>query len=303
MELYQLRTFVTVARERNLSRAAERLFTSQPAVSAQIKALESELQIHLFTRSPRGMELTARGERLLAEAEKALAAVRGMLGEAMQLREELDGTFRLGTISDPVAFRIGEFLSRMSAEHPRLHIELKQGITGTVIEDLLAGELDTAYAIGPIQTAGVAALRLAPVRLLVAAPFTWRERVQGQPWEAIAQLPWIGTPPLCSFNQLTHALFQKHGSVFRPIQIAADQEQTLLGLVASGAGLSLLREEQAREAEEREAVTIWPGDTVHTALSFLCLAEAKESPAVKAALRVVKSVWSEIVNPDGVTEA
>jgi DNA-binding transcriptional LysR family regulator len=58
VELYQLKTFVPVAEEGNLTRAAEKLFISQPAISAQIKALEEELRVELFRRSARGMTLT-----------------------------------------------------------------------------------------------------------------------------------------------------------------------------------------------------------------------------------------------------
>jgi DNA-binding transcriptional LysR family regulator len=64
MELYQLRIFLTIARTGNLTRAAERLNASQPAVSSQIKALEEELGVTLFARTPRGMELTQEGRIL-----------------------------------------------------------------------------------------------------------------------------------------------------------------------------------------------------------------------------------------------
>ena len=67
MELYHLKTFVTVAEERHLTRAAERLCVSQPAISAHIKALEEELGLALFERTPKGMLPTAAGEALLEE--------------------------------------------------------------------------------------------------------------------------------------------------------------------------------------------------------------------------------------------
>ena len=63
MELYQLRTFLAIADEANLTRAAERVHTSAPAVSAQLKALEEELGVRLFERTPKGMVLTPAGER------------------------------------------------------------------------------------------------------------------------------------------------------------------------------------------------------------------------------------------------
>ena len=73
-----MRTFVTVAEEGHLTRAAGRLFTSQPAISAHIKALEEELGVPLFVRTPKGMQLTKEGELLKAQAEKALDTIKEM---------------------------------------------------------------------------------------------------------------------------------------------------------------------------------------------------------------------------------
>ncbi len=72
MELYQLRSFVCVAREGNLTRASQQLHLTQPAVSTQIKALEDELDEKLFERKPRSLVLTAAGKMLLARAEEVL---------------------------------------------------------------------------------------------------------------------------------------------------------------------------------------------------------------------------------------
>ena len=85
MELYQLRTFAMVADEGNLSRAAKRLHASQPAVSAQIKALEEELGVHLFLRTPKGMTLTADGLRLREHAGQV------RVGHALGQQHQPDG--------------------------------------------------------------------------------------------------------------------------------------------------------------------------------------------------------------------
>ena len=74
MELYQIRAFVAVAELGHLTRASERLHVSQPALSGQIKALESRLDLKLFERAPSGMLLTAAGKNLLPRAIEALAA-------------------------------------------------------------------------------------------------------------------------------------------------------------------------------------------------------------------------------------
>jgi len=96
MEIYQLRTFVVVAREGSITRAAERLHLSQPAVSAHIKAIEDALALSLFGRTARGMSLTHEGQRLLAKAEQTLAVHQELIDEATRIKGHLAGQFRLG---------------------------------------------------------------------------------------------------------------------------------------------------------------------------------------------------------------
>ena len=72
MDIYQLKTFVTVAAEGSITKASELLFLSQPAVSAHIKALEDELGLQLFNRTAKGMSLSAQGLALLTKAEQLL---------------------------------------------------------------------------------------------------------------------------------------------------------------------------------------------------------------------------------------
>src|SRR2546425_886255 len=86
MDFNRLRSFAAVAEAGHLTRAAEKLHLSQPALSAQIKALEDELDLTLFERTSTGMALTAAGKRLLAEADKILAASQTFEAEARALK-------------------------------------------------------------------------------------------------------------------------------------------------------------------------------------------------------------------------
>src|SRR4029434_8227350 len=108
MELYQLRTFAAVAELGHLTRAAERLHVSQPAVSAQIKALEDELGTPLLERGPAGMTLTSAGSKLLPFASRVLGAASDLRNQALALKGEIAGHLRLGTLSDPETPRLGK---------------------------------------------------------------------------------------------------------------------------------------------------------------------------------------------------
>ena len=125
MELYQLRSFAAIAELGQLTRAAEKLHVSQPAVSAQLKALEDKLGLALFERTATGMVLTVPGARLLLEAEKVLAAARDLQNVALSFKGELTGKASIGTLSDPKLTRIGEFMSDALARHPLLELELQ----------------------------------------------------------------------------------------------------------------------------------------------------------------------------------
>ncbi len=293
MELYQLKTFVVVAREGNLSRAAVKLFTSQPAISAQVKALEESWGVKLFERTPRGMVLTRSGESLLAQAESTLAAAEGVLQQARVLSGNMQGTLRLGTIVDPLALRLGRCLALLATRHPALKIELTQGVSGTIAQGVLKSELDAGYVIGPIDEP-LQRETLAPVRLVVAAPPAWKKTLAGEPWTAVSALPWVGTPAHCSFNRLSRELFQRMGAAPQEI-LRADQESTLLGLVSSGAGISLLREAQARTAAAAGECFVWEGAAVDTDLALVYRRERQDDPVVSALRAAVTETWKDDV--------
>ncbi|HVP88868.1 MAG TPA: LysR family transcriptional regulator, partial [Casimicrobiaceae bacterium] len=123
MEFSQLRAFVAIAKIGQLTRAAEKLHLSQPALSGQLKALEESLGLVLFERSSSGMTLTSGGRTLLPDAEKILDALEQLQLAARQLQGRTAGKLRLGTVLDPATLRVGEFLARAVETHPLIEVE------------------------------------------------------------------------------------------------------------------------------------------------------------------------------------
>ena len=290
MELYQLRSFVAVAEAGHLTRAAEKLHVSQPAVSAQIKALEDELELLLFERTSSGMVLTAAGHRLLGDAEKVLAAAQLLRNEAKALKGQVAGKARVGTMSDPGFIRVGEFLNLTVERYPLLQVELHHEITGAAFAKVRDGQLDASFYYGELEHPGIESLRLRGVTYRVAAPAAWKSRVVDADWSEIATQPWIITPSISTHQKLVRELFDKHG--IEPTKVVeADQESVIANLVVSGVGLSLIREELALELEAAGEVCLWHDVRLHTTLWFIYPLARKDDPVIHALLDVIGDTW------------
>ena len=298
MDLTLLRAFVTVANEGNLTRAAVQLHLTQPAVSLQIKHLQETLGLTLFTRTSHGLSLTRDGQALLPHAERALSAAGDVQRAAASLRNEVRGRLRIGTILDPEFLRLGGFLRQLVETWPHIETALRHGMSGWVLEQIRAGELDVGYYIGqPSEDDardGVAfhTLTLTHFQYRVLAPAGWKDRVKGaRDWRTLAALPWIWTPPASAHHRLLSRRFAEAG--VKPVKVAeVDQEPSMLDLVKSGVGLTLARDATAIAEAHAHALTIVEGVTVPTQLSFVTLAARQDDPAIAAALKAIEQQWA-----------
>ncbi len=291
MELYQLRTFAAVAEEGHLTRAAERLHLSQPAVSGHIKALEQELDVRLFERAATGMVLTEAGRQLLGHALKVLSAAEGVKRTAQQLHAEVAGVLHVGTVADPADNRLGAVLTAAARKHPLLRIELHQAMSGNALESVREGHLDATFFFGDAPVAPFTALPLRQLIYRVAAPAAWSARIRDARWPEIAAMPWIRTPTLSTHTRLVTQLFESHGVEPPEPAVLADDETVIANLIVEGLGVALVRDEVARaRAAEGELVT-WPGVAIETTLWFVCLAERATEPALAALLDMVREAW------------
>ena len=290
MDLTQLRAFVTVAREGNLTRAAARLHLTQPAVSLQVKALQQSLKLQLFSRSPSGMSLTAEGLKLLPMAEKILAGSQEMLQAAHSLTTTLSGKLAIGTILDPAFTRLGAFLKTLVEAYPQVSPQLQQGMSGWVQQQVQQGSLDVGYFLGP-PAPDIHALTLTSVTYYVVAPEGWRQRVQGKDWATLAGLPWVWSPPASVHNRLLTEVFAAQ-HMNEPVKVAlVDQEASMLDLVKSGIGLSLVRDSIALRESQAYGLAIADKAKLDTELSFICQASRKQEAAIAAALSLMEQLW------------
>ncbi len=292
MDLNQLRTFVTVAETSSLTRAASQLFLSQPAVSAHIKSLETEFNVRLFKRTPRGMELTASGLIMRDEARIALDAASKFLSRARSINAV--GTCALGTISVPVILNLPQVLSQLRRRHQNVSLTIRQNISGNIIDSLLAGELDAGFIIGDVQENRLGVIAISPITLCIVGPYSWKAQLAVCGWDKLEEFPWIATPEKCSFSSIARDFLQRHGVSVQPV-IVADQEKTLAELVAMEAGITLMREDIALVHQDNEELYIWPGEKTVSQLCFVWDREKESSPVVAALIDSVKDIWQVTV--------
>src|SRR4051812_14621161 len=125
IDLVQLRTFVAVAEEQHLTRAAERLHVSQSAASAHVRAVEEALGTELFIRTNRNLELTHAGRLLLVRAKQLLNDAAQFTSFAREIQGQAQGNLVIGSSSDPTASRIGAIVSLLRQQHPLVSVDLR----------------------------------------------------------------------------------------------------------------------------------------------------------------------------------
>lgn len=301
-----LRAFVAVAREGNVSRAALHLHLSQPAVSLQLKSLAQSTGLQLFTRTPHGLALTPDGAALLPQAEKALAALADFSQAALKLNSTLRGRLRIGTILDPEFIRLGAFLKELVESAPQIETELRQGMSGEVLARVARSELDVGFYLGELDnldpkefgalsTTGQAALHfeakpLSHFTYRVLAPAGWGDQVLGRDWKALAALPWLATPPESAHHRMLARVFAPLGLVPRQVALV-DQEASMLDLVRSGVGLSLVRDSIAMSEAQARGLVIADRVSLDCALSFVCLKARRSEPVIASAWGALERVW------------
>lgn len=285
-----MRTFVAVAEEGHLTRAADRLFVSQPAVSSHIKALEGDLGVILFQRTSKGMSLTREGERLLGSARRILDDAEALLGEARCMSGALSGQVALGVNTDSAFLRVGEISSSIRRDYPGIALSLVNSNSWDIVRDVRRGVLDAGFAYGDVCGEGVRALILAEVSFRVVGPADWAGRLEGADWEDLAAMPWVWMAENCPFLDILGRQFSELGLKPR-ICIEADHEDILRELVIAGEGLTLLRENEALAWSRRGLLAVWPGVPLSLALSFVCRTTRRDEPVLRALLDVVEATW------------
>lgn len=251
LELY--RVFLEVAKQGNISAAAQNLFISQSAVSQSVKQLEEQLQVRLFSRSTRGVSLTSEGKLLLEYVSHALGLLQSGEEKIAASRQLLTGELIIGA-SDTVTKTY--LLSRLEAFHkdyPDIRIRILNGTTSMVLDYLHAGQVDIAFASeAPDETVYSVRHCVDTHTIFVAAP-DYLEFDKVYTMEEIAALPLILLERKASSRVYVERYFQEHGVQIHP-EIELGSHNLLISLARIGLGVAGVTEELSLSGLNRGVV-------------------------------------------------
>jgi len=300
MELYQLKTFLAVAEEQHLTRASARLHISQPSVSTHIKALEEELGLTLFTRTPKGMILTYEGNKIKIKAELVLRAAGAVQHQADQLKKTITGIVRIGLNIDAQYLRASDLLTVLHSKFPKLELHYFQRHSIEAHGQVQNGQLDAAFVFEMPTNSVFEAKYLANFGIVIVAPYQWKNRLSNVDLEGMVELPWIWTDNRCPFNRIARHLFEPLNRIPKKT-VVVDHDTTIRKMVASGAGLGLMVEPEAREAARQKQAVILNERVSDLDLSMLYLKNRSNEPLVKEIIKAAIEVWSQPSDKDQAT--
>ena len=239
MLITQVEGFLEIARQRNLSRAADALHVTQPGLTARIKLLEEELGTPLFERSHHGMRLTDAGRAFLPHAERAvdaLAVGRELVGEHAR---GAAGQLTIGTAPSVGAYVLPGLLSQFVARFSEVRLIVRTGHSEEIVEQVDRGELDIGL-IRELHHPGVTVRTLYSDELILVVPSRHEFAHLGPIGvERLADATLILFDRTSSYYDLTNAMFRTAGVAPRST-IELDNIEAAKHMVRNGLGVAFL---------------------------------------------------------------
>lgn len=269
MDLRQLRYFVTVAEERNFTRAADRLHIAQPPLSRQIQQLEAEIGAPLFDRTARPLLLTPVGRLVFEQATQLLGRMgemRDMVARAVKAEQR---RFAIGFVASTIYARLPPLIREFRRRAPQVDLSLGELVSLDQIAALKEGRIDVGFGRIRFEDDAVRRIVLREERLVVAIPADHPLATATEPlsFDTLSSAPLILYPsqPRPSYADQVLSLFRDRG-ISPLIAHEARELQIAIGLVAAEEGLCIVPESVRR--------TLIDGVTFHD------LAEPATSPII-----------------------
>jgi DNA-binding transcriptional LysR family regulator len=248
MELRQLRSFVVLAEELHFRRAADRLHLAQPSLSQQIRKLEAELGVPLFTRNRRGADLTEAGAALLVGARDVVARADRMAVDARAVGLGQRGRLRLSLTRSLTGGIAGAIVAAFRARYAEVDLDLTLGSTMLHVEQLHAGDVDAAFVRPPLEDTELEELVLGREPMVCVLPAGHRlAKKTTVRAEDVRDEPLVWWPESHGPGAWREVRREVCGDPpWPPIARIEPEEERIVSAVAEGAGISFIMLERSR---------------------------------------------------------
>lgn len=247
MVLTQLKTFVRIVDAGGITRAAEQLGVTQPAVTKQLRALEAELGTDLILRKGRRLVATPTGELFYHYSRRILNLVDQAVEAVQEASLPGQGEIRVGAVSTVAVATLPEMLSRFTKAFAGVRVRVHIGEIQEMIDGVLRGDLALSIVTVPVAHAQVDSIPLFadPVRL-VAAPSRARTIPQPITLAALSDLEFISYQTPSRFRSFVDGVLEQHGVIPR-VMMEFNSHEVVKGMVKTGLGVAMVPDSIVRD--------------------------------------------------------
>lgn len=267
MDFKQLQHITTIAQEKNISKAAQKLYVSQSALSLSLKDIEMELDCTLFQRSTHGLSITYEGERFVDTAQRILASWDRLKREIKDIKNEKSGRVKLGMSSSRSPYILPSLVNNLHSIHSNIDIDVMEGFSLELEEQLKKGTLDLAVFPLPLRDNSLSVWREVREEIFICVnknnPIlnqVHHDRQRHRKWldiEDIKEEPIILLHPGQKLRILIDSLYSKIGVIPNAI-FTTYNLYTAINLVKIGCGITYTytHPQQFINVEELELISI-----------------------------------------------
>ena len=294
MEIRQLRAFMAIAESGTFTAGALRVHITQAAISMQIRQLENELGARVFVRAPRHVILTEAGEHLLQRARQILREHDAALDEIAELAGAERGRLRIGSASamiltDPLP----KILKELRRQHPAAEVSVISGTSETLVDQILAGELDIAFVSLPVDVRGIQTERLSEDQLVaIASP---RHKLAKQ--RTISAYTLAGEKLILgerggNTRRLIDLFFAQAG-VSLHVAMELSRQAAIRRMVEEDMGVGIVPLQSVKEEVEKGKLVRWwiEGAEINWQLGLAQLSGGYESPIVQKFISLTRKYF------------
>jgi DNA-binding transcriptional LysR family regulator len=288
----QLHTVLAVAEYESFVAAAALLKTSQPAVTRTIKHVEDVLGVRLFDRSTRSVQITAAGKEFAGVASRMLNDLKITIRSMRELSDQRRGQIIISSIMSVANGKLPGLVSAYRLDYPGIELHIRDGVHGTVIEDVRSGAADFGVTYLDELPEPFAAINVGKESFTVVLPS--RHALAARKSLSLSDLkgmPLVSLPRDSRTRRVIDGAASSEGLTLNHV-VTVSQFATMLGFVRAGVGIAIAPKSGVSSFLGKELVAVpIRGKPLARDLGIITLREREASPAAAGLMSLIRKSW------------